>query len=197
MRTGLVCLGKRPGVRLCILPALRVIYNFKRAGPPGEEDVHRTTLVFAFWDDTLKPALGQPGSGPALLPPWGRRQANEITVKRTAPRRDDSCESAQPQPTGACSGQNRALLVNCWLADMKLPHPPSSADPCIYTTMQQTSDQVAVISPVWLRVEQKLVEENRRHNPTAEGLKDAQLPPLKFFLRSESEIYNTYNPVSD
>ncbi len=179
------------------LPTSEVNRCFGCAGPPGEEDVHRTTLVFAFWDDEMKPVSGQPGSGPARLPPWRRRQAHESNVKLTSLRQDDNIGSAKPQPTGTRCGQDRALLFERWLADMESQRPcwTSPADPHSHTMLQQASTQVAFICPVWVKIEKERLTKKRKHYSTAEGVSDAHLPPLKFFLRSESEIYNTYNPV--
>ena len=167
------------------------------AGPPGDDDTQRITLVIAFWHESLMPAEGQPGSGPARPPPW-RQQCVTQLEEPPHPRADDT----------AGSFDTKAHAYNWWAPAHANQTPRSAADiagllaGCRHRTVSaqpavtpQLVKQVAFICPVWLTLEKALTAKRKRQRTHAGGdhCLCAPLPPLMFFLRSADDIHKIYN----
>ena len=164
------------------------------AGPLGVEDVPRITLVLAFWDESLVPAVGQPGSGPARIPPW--RQHSDTESEKRAPGQQSN--TADPADLSAVRSAHaiatlaaaQAVTDRGWLAaDSQC----TAASPvCLAPSSVQC---VAVICPVWVAVIRTASAKRRRQQKNIGGNQclSAPLPPLRFFLRSAEDIYRVYN----
>ena len=180
----------------------------------------RISIVFAWWDAILRPKPPSAEHGPACQPPWTSGASvdtiqpvrnsvglKEVLVVAAAERDGRQTESIQKSPE--------------WVADML--RGPDMDDLCTKLSgnvaaevSQSGMQQCACICPVWQALnadhevshsakvrQDTLINESeqsakRVKNGSSAGkrstLEMSQLPPLRFFLRSDREIFDTYNP---
>ena len=172
--------------------------HYLPAGPPGENDTQRITIVVAFWDETLMAAQGQPGSGPARVPPWRQQCA--------AQHEASACPESSYRAGAADVKGNRAAFARQWWTPAHAGHAntvdvgwPGFCRHCTVTAQPQSASQlvkqVALVCPVWVTLEEALTAKRNRQQLDAgrNYCLCAPLPPLMFFLRSTDDIHRIYN----
>jgi hypothetical protein len=147
----------------------------------------RTTLVLAFWAGGRQPAAGPPGSGPARCPPWRQTAQLQSPLEQGTPL--EHPDITQPQPPAW-----PAAFV--WHGDWGPGPRPAS--------LQPSSHSPQSLAPAWVPVQDP---QNGTHSSSmcsvasgsgqqcsrgeCEGMA-LPLPPLRFFLTSETEFEHVY-----
>ena len=173
---------------------------YAHAGLPGEEGIHRITLVCAFWDDSLVPAEGQPGSGPARLPPW-RQQAGVQPETPACTESSYLAGTTDVQANGAAHARQCSALSHAGHYSPAFAGWLAACEHCTVSTQDwsvpQSVKQVALICPVWLALGEATTAKRKRQRIHAGGVHCmcAPLPPLMFFLRSADDIRRVYNYI--
>lgn len=181
-----------------------------RGAGAKHQEGSRTTLVLAWWAGGRRPAPGPPGSGPARSPPWRQPPSPQQPPAGTAePTPDPSVQPAEPAPpqpldAAACSMLESAVQP----ADRQPTWPASFSWPEVGISSAQdlgdagpmrasaTSPQHA--SPAWVAVQGAdagsgaVAAVHRRKRARHAQEERLLLPPLRFFLTSETEIREVY-----
>lgn len=168
-----------------LLDAVNKAHTLLSAG--GEDQAgSRTTLVLAWWAVGRQPATGPPGGGPARHPPW--RQQPPL----------------QEHPQHSCTSEQAVTLHGqlTWPAEFAKRNDASAAADA---PLQASGGSPQHVAPAWVPVldsgNAAMVADNGSagdgetgRNPKRARLTEVQLPlpPLRFFLTSESEIRDVY-----
>lgn len=166
----------------------------------------RTTLVLAWWAAGRRPAPGPPGGGPARNPPWRQPTSLQQPVTTAQPASAPSLQPADPMPqqqsdAAACFPPEPATqpAEPTWPTLFAWPEAGISSAQAMEdaTPLQASAASPQHVSPAWVPVPGAdagggTAAAAHRRKRARLAQKRLPLPPLRFFLTSETEIRDVY-----
>jgi hypothetical protein len=147
---------------------------------------NRTTLVLAFWTAGRQPATGHPGGGPARHPPWRQTaQAQQQLQQHLGAQQTEVLQAQQPTWPAA----------HAWHGDSRAANSPAPLQPCAHSPQHLAPAWVLVPEPNTtsdsISSEADVGADQHHSRPECNGVV-LPLPPLRFFLTSETEFWDVY-----
>jgi len=166
----------------------------------------RTTLVITFWDGSRQPASGAPGSGPACRPPW--RHSSPPLPPPAWPAAFQSPHPTQLNSKSACAQPSAQppIQASSERGEGGVESGTGETSPAF----QAVKDAAVRVAPVWVPIHvppnvsphdsasggYSKRKRRKMHSAVADGATGAAycipLPPLRFFLRSATEVSDIY-----